>query len=154
MASPPQIFSSLLGCVCVFIKTRYDSSFSMLILGHSKRITKINSRGIFMHAAHANAAALPPNAHFGPCNPIGAVSACAAMRDKSFNYPSKSCADPTLCDSAIWQLLSTLSPSTGERISRVTQEILCRCQCSCVASESSLRTLQPHWRRIWSMRST
>ena len=65
---------------------------------------------ILMQTADANAAALPPNAHSRPCNPIDAGPVCAAMRCTSFNYPSKSYAEHALCDSAIWQLLSVLSP--------------------------------------------
>jgi hypothetical protein len=44
---------------------------------------------ILMQTADANAAALPPNAQSRPCNPIGAGSAWAVIRNKSFNYLSK-----------------------------------------------------------------
>jgi len=57
-----------------------------------QRITIRNLQEIVMHTADANAAALPPNAHSGTCNPIGAGSLCAAMSDKKI-YPNKSYAE-------------------------------------------------------------
>jgi hypothetical protein len=69
-----------------------------------------------MHTADANAAALPLNAHSKFFNPISAESAWAAIRDKSFNYSGKSYAELALCDSAIWQLLSTESGAQEQRI--------------------------------------
>jgi len=54
-----------------------------------------------MHTADANAAALPPNAHYGPCNLIGAGSVCAANTGHCNEYPGKSYAEPRMHRAAI-----------------------------------------------------